>query len=118
MIVKILADSSDDLACLYDSVTQRAFGPVVCHGECAEILEAFLVWLDQIGRGVDETKLMEWFDAFLPAVLCEGCEAFLLTNHAERGGKPPQLRRLLECFNCDAKKTWPAEFEILQVEMD
>ena len=118
MIVKILCDSSDDLACLYDSVTMRAFGPVVCHGDGAEILEAFLLWLDQTARGVDEAQLMGWFDEFLPAVLCEGCEAFLLTNNAGREGKPPKLRRLLECYNCDAKKTWPEAFEVLEVEMD
>lgn len=98
MGVRVLYDSEQDMAALYCSVTDQAFGPVV-YGEAksdwsaAELLEAFLKWLPLDARRYGADELERFFGTFREAKPCE-CRNY--------GCKTPATKWNFECTPNDA----------------
>lgn len=71
MSVQILHDRKDDVAVLYDTVTETAFGPLIWNQggySGHDIACQFLNWLDMDARRYDSTTLREKFDEWSPTV--------------------------------------------------
>ncbi len=65
---RILYDGRNDIACLYCSTSDVAFGPVFCDSDehdADERAEAFVRWLPLDPRQYDEPDLMARYGAWL-----------------------------------------------------
>lgn len=74
MGVRVLSDSADDMACMYDSVTETAFGPIF-HGDTLPDMAAtdamctFIEWLEptdarDLGDGALLVKVSEFVGSY------------------------------------------------------
>lgn len=64
---RIMFDSEDNAACLYDSVTETVFGRRFLGDDAVERLEAFLEWLHEDPRKFPAPRVCELQDEWLTA---------------------------------------------------
>jgi hypothetical protein len=80
MSVRIISDQYDDMAVLYDSVTETAFGMIVRSTDegdigATEVAEKFLDWLECDARERRSDQIREDYNAFLAEIERDGWEA-------------------------------------------
>jgi hypothetical protein len=71
MGVRILHDAKAEMACLYDSVSDEAFGPVFGGADAEDQVNSFLEFLDQDARTFSRSLLMRNYAAWHRASIDE-----------------------------------------------